>query len=269
MERMTANFYPASEPTRFEGHPFTDQEGNQKMTEGGIYLGKANITIANALRINDISAFLYDSGKFSISFPEYELGGEKHSFVVPQSPEAYAAMCGVVESARESAQGFAFTQGTYNPQMSVRGRLVEEEFADGRYSVQVGDVCTLRGLSTREAEYTQDGKTRHFISVDLPNIHDPATGKASSYEKDGETHYNKVFEPLVSKWTSQSGEKRSKDYGRVLNHLVLRKRSILRLAEKDRESQLPELDKKVENARGRAEAQKPSSAPMREPEMSM
>lgn len=253
MDRLTANFYPASEP---------------KPYEGGVYVGKANITIANAMRLNDISVFLSDAGKLSINFPEYESGGEKKSFVIPKSKEAYAAMCSVVEKARESEQGFAFTQGTYNPTMTARGGLVNEPFADGRFGVEVGDICTIVGLTTRKASYTVDNEEKHFVAVDLPNIIGQ-DGKPSTYEKDGKTMYNKVFEPCVSSWTDTEGHKRSKDFGRTLTGAVLKCRKELLEKEASKEQAAPEkkAEPKQRQASKTTKAKKTGKA--KEPEMSM
>jgi len=280
MDRLTANFYPAYEPKRFESHPLLDEDGfmkldeqgNALMSEAGAYVGKANITIANAIRINDISVFAYDSGKMTLNFPEYSSrNGEDRSYVIPKSADAYAAMVSVVEAARASEQGFAFTQGTYNPFLKVHGTLVDEPYADGRFSLEVGDVCTLHGLATRKAEYTVDGETHHFVAVDLPNSIDHATGKASTYEKDGHTRYNKVYEPLISTWTNQEGEKRSKDYGRVVNRLVLKERKQLREATREQspEQEKTGLDQQLAQAKNRTGDPNTKQAPSKEMEMSM
>lgn len=249
MERMSANFFPASEPTPYDG---------------GVYLGKANITIANAIRLNDISVFMNDAGKLSINFPEYPSGDEKKSFVIPKSAEAYAAMCAVVQAARESEQGFAFTPGSYNPQLSVRGSLVEEPHADGRFGIEVGSVCTLVGVSTRKSEYTAEGQKHKYVAVDLPNVIGP-DGRPSTYEKEGKTMYNKAFEPCVSKWTDKEGKAQTKDFGQLLNRLVLTKRKQLREAQKEQ----PSLEEKMDKAKERGQSQnKGKESHDKEPEMS-
>jgi len=232
MDRLTANFYPAQEPTRFEGKEYSDPEtGEQRMSQGGEYVGKAAITIANAFRLNDISVFHMDDGTHSLRFPDFpSIDADTNtptrvSFIVPKSPEAYAAMVDIVEKARESDQGFAYANGDYNPTVVAHGSLANtvnsegKVIADGRFSVELGDVCVLRGVSTRPAEYEVNGEKHRFVAVDIPNALD-AEDKPSTYEKDGQTLYNKVCTPLISKWTNKEGEPKSKNYGYLFQRLV-------------------------------------------------
>lgn len=277
MDRLSANFYAAEEPKRFEGKPYIDPETKEeKVSQGGFYVGKANITVGNAYRLEDISVFQMDDGAHTLRFPDFP-GVDRDtnqptrvSFVVPKSHDAYAAMVDVVIAARESERGFAFTQGNYNPQVTIHGNLVNETredgsiIADGRYTAEIGDVCVVRGISTRPAEYKDGDETKRFVAVDIPNCLD-ANDKPSTYEKDGETRYNKVFTPLISRWTDKDDQQKSKNYGSLFKRLVLSERKNLREATKEKPG---DLNKAVDKAKDRVNDQS-RKAPAKEMEMSM
>ena len=116
MKKLTANFFPAEEK------------------KNG-YIGKANITIADAIRLNGISVFAPETGGVSISFPEYGEGENRRSYVVPKSKEAYEALLTVVAKAVGNDNHFGFTSGEYGPHMDVHGRTVNEPYADARSSI--------------------------------------------------------------------------------------------------------------------------------------
>lgn len=205
MYHLKANFYPAEEP------------------KNG-YIGKATIDVANAIRISNISVFQGEGG-YSINFAEY--GEKNNSFVIPKTKEAYAAMLGVVAKAVEAEQHYAFENGTYGPKLTVTGVRVEEPYADGRYSLQVGDLCTLNGITSRWIETEKDGKKRAFASVDMPVVRD-AEGKVRMYKTaDGKDAADLQFEGLVSKWTDKEGKEVSLDYGKKIADAVRTERSKL------------------------------------------
>lgn len=219
MKKLTANFYPANEP------------------KNG-YIGKANITIADAIRLNGISVFQNAmDGTINISFPEF---GDGASYVVPKSKEAYAAMAAVVAKAVENEKHFGYTTGEYGPFMNVTGHAVSEPYADARFSIEVEDTCILYGISTRVVDYQKDGKDHSFVSVDFPTI--------GTYENaEGELQYRRAFDGRVSKWTDREGKEQSRDYGQLLNGLVLSERhNIL--------ERKPSLDAQMKDAGQRKEA---------------
>ncbi len=197
MKKMTANFYPAPEP------------------KNG-YIGKADLTIGNAIRLNSISVFESKENGLNISFPEF---GDGASYVVPKSKEAYAEMLEVISAAVLNDKHFGYNQGDYGVHMDVKGKMVNEPYADGRFSIEVDDVCVLYGITTRRVEYEKDGKDRSFTSVDLPTI--------GSYEKDGETQYQTAFEGRVSSWHDKENKPQSIDYGQRLSGLVRAERNAL------------------------------------------
>jgi len=227
MKKMTANFYPAQEP------------------KNG-YIGKADITIANAIRLNGISVFQHEDG-LNINFPEFGEGG---SFVVPKSKEAYAAMLEVVDMAvRNDKKHFGYNTGEYGVELNVDGKLVDEPYADGRFSVEVDDVCVLYGIKTRPVEYEKSGKVHSFTAVDLPTI--------NTYEKDGELQYQTAFEGRISHWTDKAGAEHSFNYGQLLQGKVRAERKEML---KDRK---PALDDQVKDAEARTAGNEPGS-PARE-----
>lgn len=235
MKKLTANFYPAKE--------------NTPCANGAEYLGKADITIANAIRLNGISVFRDAEKNVNINFPEFGEGG---SYVVPKSKEAYAAMRDVVAMAIDSDKHFGYNKGDYGMRLEISGKLVDEPYADGRFSVDVSNVCTLYGITTQNVEYAKDGKDKSFVAVNMPTI--------GSYEKDGETQYQTAFEGRISAWKDKEGVEHSRNYGQLMNGLVLGERKALI---KDRK---PSLDNQVKDAESRKGPQpdKTQDAPEKE-----
>lgn len=199
MYQLKSNFYPANEP------------------KNG-YIGRADVTVGNAIKMN-FSVFENENG-IQVRSQSY---GE-NSFVVPHSKEAYAALCDVVKKAVESEKHFAFERGDVDPKLSVTGTRVNEQYADGRFSVEIADFCTLNGITTSERN-TADGKS--FVAVDMPNLRD-AEGKAVSVQtKSGDTIYPVQFEGIKAKWTGKDEKEHSKDYGLLVTNLVKDKRKEL------------------------------------------
>lgn len=214
---MTSNFYPAKE------------------VKNG-YIGMADLTIAKALRIRGIAVFEKD-GEKHIQFPGYGEGEAKGSYVIPASKDAYAQMLSVVEKAvADPEHHFGWVTGKVNPRLTVTGGAVTEPYADARFSIEVEDLCTLRGVSTREVEYEKDGETNKFVSVDLPSL--------PPYEVDGEKVYPSVFEGLTSEY-EKDGEPKRKNFGELITGLVLSKRKELL-------ERRPSLNEQVGKAEGKA-----------------
>lgn len=222
MKKMTANFYPAPE--------------NKPCGGESLYLGKADLTIANAIRINGISVFL-NKGEYNINFPEF---GEGTSYVVPHSKEAYAAMRDVVAMAVASKNHFGYNKGEYGIHFDVSGNLVQEPYADGRFSASIPDLCTLYGITTRPVEYERaDGQMGRFVAVNMPTIY--------SYEKDGEKQYQTAFEGRISAWTDKAGQEQSINYNQILEGKVRSERKTLIKERK------PTLDSQMKDAETRKE----------------
>ena len=238
MKKLTANFFPANEIVR--------------CTNGSDYLGKANITIANAIRLNGISVFRDQSGEIDINFPGF---GDGVSYVVPQSKEAYAALRDVVSMAIENENHFGYNSGRYGVELNVTGHLVDEPYADARFSVDVDDICRLYGITTREVEYTKDGKDKSFTSVDYPTI--------GSYEKDGEMQYQTAFEGRISAWKDQEGKDQSFNYDQRLRGMILGERSsLLKELEQEKNSSLAEKMQGAEARRAGNRAPEPETPAM-------
>lgn len=235
MLAMSANFNPAAEP------------------KNG-YVGKASITIANAIVLNNISVFEKD-GKRNISFGTFGKENE-YSYVVPSGKEAYAAMLDVVSKAVDSPEHFAYAEGDYKVNFDVRGALVSEPYADGRYFVGVGDLCTLNGITTRVVPYEKDGKDSKFVSVEMPVILDE-NGKVSMYnDKDGKAQANLQYEARVNTWTDKDGKEHTHDYVRDLRIAVLGKR---------KELSQPSLDDQIADGKAKADStEKATDAPTKD-----
>lgn len=229
---LSSNFYPAAE-------------------EKNGYIGMADITVANALRIRGIAVFEKD-GEHHIQFPGWGEGEDRKSYVIPASKEAYAALLAVVKKAVADPQHhFGWTTGQMNPRLEVSGKAVTEPYADARFNLSVENLCTVTGISTREVKYTKDdGKPGKFIAVDMPSL-DP-------YEKEGKLVYPVAFEGLKSEY-EKDGEKKSKDFGDLINGLVLAERKKVL-------SRHPSLDDQVKNAEQKAaQNQAEKEAPALEP----
>lgn len=231
MKKLTANFFPAEEK------------------KNG-YIGKANITIADAIRLNGISVFAPETGGVNISFPEFGEGENRRSYVVPKSKEAYEALLTVVAKAVGNDNHFGFTSGEYGPHMDVHGRTVNEPYADARFSIDVADVCTLHGVTTRVVPYEKDGKDRSFVSVDKPTI-------ATYKDKEGNDQYRPAFEGRVSVWKDQEGVEHKVDWGQLMQGLVLSERK--KLLERK-----PALEDQVKDAEARTAPAQETAAPAKE-----
>lgn len=231
MKKLTANFFPAEE----------QKNG---------YIGKANITIADAIRINGISVFAPESGGINISFPEFGEGENRRSYVVPKSKEAYEALLAVVAKAVSSDKHFGFTTGEYGPHMEVHGKAVNEPYADARFSIEVEDICVLYGLTTRVVDYEKDGQDRSFVSVDKPTI-------ATYKDKEGNDQYRPAFEGRVSVWKDREGVEQKRDWGQLMQGLVLAER-------KNVLERKPALEDQVKNAEARTAPAQENAAPAKE-----
>lgn len=189
------------------------------------YIGKADITIGNAIQVNNISVFVND-GITNLAFAKFGKDNER-SYVIPASKEAYAAMVAVVENAIVDDNHFGYAKGDYGVRLEVNGARVNEPYADGRFSIKVGDFCTLNGISTRVVEYAKDGKDDSFVAVDLPRVED-ADGKVKLYTgKDGKEHADLQFEGVKNKFTNKEGKEVTTDYGVLINNMVRKCRKDL------------------------------------------
>lgn len=234
MYALKANFYPAQEP------------------KGG-YIGKADITIANAVRLNNISVFDDGAGNRSISFAKFGKDNER-SYVIPSSKDAYAAMLAIIGKAIDSEKHFATEKGDFGVKLEVNGAKVNETYADGRFTVAVGDFCTLNGISTRVASYTKDGEQKSFVAVDIPAVRDEE-GKVKQYtDKDGDQHVNLQFECLKDKYKNKKGEEKVADYKTLMNNLI-------RKCRKDFDKS---LDASIDEAKAQQASSNDKSAPVKE-----
>jgi len=156
---------------------------------------------------------------------------------------------------------FAFINGKMNPQLSAHGKVVDEPYADGRFSVNVGDLCILTGITTRPVTYTtEDGKQNAFVSIDMPTL--------TPYEKDGEKVYPPAFEGLTNEY-EKDGEKHKFNWASLINGLVYneRKAEIKKVLEGEKGEQHPSLEEQMKNATVKAAAEnadKGKSAPKME-----
>lgn len=226
MYAMKANFYPAKE----------QKHG---------YLGKATIVVANGIQINNISVFEREDGTRGISFAEYGPEDKRRSYVVPASKEAYAAMNDVVSRAVDADNHFGFSKGDYKMKMKATGKLVDEPYADGRFSVAIEGLCTLNGITTRVVEYEKAGEKRKFTAVEMPAVRN-AEGKVSTYEdKAGKKHANVQFQGIVNAWTDEKGDHKH-DYSEELRIAVFAERKRLKT---------PSLEEQIGDAKEKAEVQ--------------
>ena len=229
---MKANFYPAQEP------------------KNG-YIGMADFTIANAIRIRGIAVFEKE-GSHHIQFPGYGEGESRGSYVIPASKDAYAEMLSVVEKAiADPEHHFGWTTGQMNPRLEVSGFAVTEPYADGRFSIAIEDLCTLQGITTHEVPYSRDGKPDKFVAVDMPSL-DP-------YEKEGKKVYPAAFEGLVDSY-EKDGEKKTKDFGKLIHGLVLGKRKELLERHPSIDEQVNQAQQKAAEAKGSKEGPAPVQA---------
>lgn len=241
MKKLNANFYPAKE-------------------EKNGYLGKADITIAEAIRLNGISVFRGKDGAINLRFPEYTVGdGDKLSYVTPKSAEAYAALCSVVGNAIEAENHFGYITGTYlknqpGEGIDVHGKAVQEPYADARFNVDIADMVSLHGIRTYRQSYEKNGRSGQFTAVRMPII--------NSWETpEGEKRYQPAFEGRILSGTNQEGQEFTIDYADMLNGLILAERkSVLNLDRKQ------SFDAQVKSAASNKSAPAMQDAPVKQPE---
>lgn len=249
MKKLTANFYPLKESIA--------------CSNGATLLGHARLTIASAFNVNGISVFRDAQGEIDIQFPKFGSGERSH--VVPHSKEAYAAMRDVIAMAVEDdAYHFGYNNGTYGfgekrEDLVLAGDLVNEPYADGRFSLSIADLVTCYNITTTEREGTKG----LFIAVDMPTI--------SSYTKeDGQTRYQAAFEGITSKWTDKDGKEQENDYAVTLRRMVRSYRGQ-KIHERE-QAQQPEknasLDTKMKGAEARKKSHKAKDTepPAKDPE---
>ena len=215
---MKSNFYPAKEP------------------KNG-YIGMADVTVSNAIRIHGIGVFENRDGNgYHIQFPGFGEGKDRHDYVIPLTAEARAEFVNVVTMAvNDQEKHFGWASGRQDPYFDVSGRAVTEPYADARFFVKVDDLCVLHGISTREVNYVKDGKPDSFIAVDLPD--------GTPYEKDGEMVYPTVYEALRdgTVYNKTAGKEEHKDFEALLNNLVRAERTKVL-------NRHPSLDDQVKDA---------------------
>lgn len=210
---MRANFYPAKEPVNG-------------------FIGSADLAVSNIIRLKGIAVFEKEDGSHNIQFPGF---GENGSYVVPASKEAYAQMLDVVEKAIADEKHFGHTAGKMYVPLSVSGKVVDKPYADGRFSLQLGDVCTIHGLTTQQVSYQKDGKEASFIAVRVPNL--------PPYEKDGEKVYPPIFKGLKSTYEVE-GKQKETDYAQVIQAMVISERKKI--------LSKPPLENQMEDAAAKA-----------------
>lgn len=210
---MRANFYPVNEPING-------------------FIGSADLTISNIIRIKGVAVFEKDDGSHHIQFPGF---GDTGRYVVPSSKESFAQMLDVIEKAIADEKHFGHVSGKMHVPLSVSGKAVNEPYADGRYSLAVGDICNIYGITTQEVPYEKDGKESSFVAVRVPNL--------PPYEKDGDKVFPPVFKGLKSHYEVDGKEKET-DFAQVIQAMIISERKKIL-------SKSP-LENQVENAAQKA-----------------
>ena len=226
---MRANFFPAREPING-------------------FIGSANLAISNVIRLNGIAVFEKESGGHHIQFPGF---GENGSYVVPNSKEAFAQILDVIEKAvADNEKHFGHVAGKMKVPLSVSGKAVNEPYADGRYSLAVGDICNVYGITTQVVPYEKEGKESSFVAVRVPNL--------PPYEKDGEKVFPPVFKGLKSHYEVDGKEKET-DYAQLIQAMVISERKKI-LSKPPLENQMDTAAQKA------AHAEPGKDAPAQEPQ---
>lgn len=222
------------------------------------YIGKADITIADGLKINNISVFQKEDGTRSLSFAEFGREDNKRSYVVPASKEIYAEMLNVISMAVDDPNHFGHVTGDQFGRIKlevVGGARVNEPYADGRYSVKFGDLVTLNGIVSRMGPGRDD---KQHPYVDMPAVRN-ADGKISMYEvQGGKKRANLQFEMKKHEWTDKDGNKHEFNYPQDMRIAVLAKR---------KELNTPSLDDQIGGAKEKADnTEKTAEAPAKDME---
>lgn len=197
---MTAQFYPAKEPVNG-------------------FIGNADLYVSDVIKLRGISVFENkEKDGLHMQFPGFKDGeGKNNSYIQPSSKEAYARMLDVVTQAvNDPEKHHGFVPGKKKVPLSVSGRAVDEPFADARFNLKIGDLCTISNITTHEATVEKDGNKRSFVSVDAPNL--------PPYEKNGEKIYPPIFEGLKSSYVPE-GQDKPIDFGRMIQSMVKAERN--------------------------------------------
>ena len=247
MYALNANFYPAQEP------------------KNG-YVGKAQLTIGDAVRIKDISVFQNEEGRVTLDLGEF--GPEdrpRKYFVVPRKDgeldedysarhtAVYGAMIDVIKKAMENEKNFGVTGGRniYSADLSISGSAVQEPYADGRYSLYIDGFGALNGIASHVAK---DKEGEEFVSVDMPVLRNQ-DGSVRLYtnKADKEVADHKFF-GVKSTRKDKEGKEYTVDYGRVVEGKVLACRKEFEKT----------LDAQINGAKARNAGEKAQDAPVRD-----
>lgn len=222
---MISNFRPAQEP------------------KNG-FIGKADITIADGLTINNISVFQKEDGSRSIAFAQFGSEDNKRSYVIPASKEAHAEMLAVVNMAVDAPNHFGHVTGDQFSKVKlevVSGAKVDSPYMDGIYSVKFGDLLTLNGIATRM--YTGTDGEKH-PAVDMPAVLNEE-GKVDLYtDKDGKSRANRQFEMKKHEWTDKDGNQHEFNYPQDMRIAVFVKRKELMQEQPSLDDQIKEANEK-------------------------
>lgn len=186
------------------------------------FIGKADFTVAGSIRINNVSVFQTEDKSYRISYSEY--GNTGKTYFVPRTPEVHAAIVNVIKLAVEAEDHFGHVTGdrclrttdSHNNKknMEITGHLVNEPYADGRYSIDILDFGNLHGIITREA--VNKTTNEPFIAVNMPSVIGP-DGKVKMYEgKNGKPRAAKEFEGVLYSYENNEGKKQTINYEHIL-----------------------------------------------------
>lgn len=239
MYKLLANFSPAAE-------------------EKNGYIGKADVTVADAIRINGISVFKNQDGTYSFRLPEHN-GKYKN---ISLADGVSAAMVDAIGRAVEAENHFSVVDGERSVRMvdyenekanlTIAGKAVKEPYADGRYTMELAGFGTFSGITTHVVPYEKDGEKRTFVSVDMPKIRNVDGTVRMSTNADGKEVATEEFTGIIRKSLDANGEEHPMDWAqKIADAIRFTRREVLNL-NKD-----ASLDGKIAGA----EAQRDESAP--------
>lgn len=247
MLHLKSNFRPVEEPKN--GH-----------------IGYANLTVGHGLCINNISVF-QNGDNYSIQFAPYH---DDESLIKPHSPEAHAAILGVVVKAVNAESHFAYENGDNlrfadfedkKRNVQITGTRVKEPYADGRYTLVVDGLLRVQGITTNWVEYEKDGKKRNFAAVNMPTVKD-ADGKVRMYTNAaGEKVAALEVTGVTHTWKDKDGNEHSIDYAEKIANAIRKERSQLYHASLDNQVNDAKEKGKATKAKAKEPAKKEKAAP--------
>lgn len=183
----------------------------RKPTDGNVK-AYADVTIGNAITLRGIKLINGKNSDF-VAMPSVkgkDKDGQDKYFdkFYAKSDEVRAVLLDTFQRAYDSEDGYAYSNGDYNPEFTVKVSPIQSEKnlnLKAWATLNVGDEWIVKNISVNE---TQKGFMVNFPAV---------KGK----DKEGNDKYYDIVNPTVSKWQDKDGNEHTKDYRKIICGLII------------------------------------------------